>query len=126
MSEKSVHLAWVGTAHIHTPGFSNVVLKRKHTCAGVWDHDKARAEKNAKNLGGEVKTVEALVADRSVDGYIVCSETVHHLGLVEKLVKAGKPIFIEKPMGFNSSQSQAIYILLEDNKITFQTGYFSR
>ena len=126
MSEKSVHLAWVGTAHIHTPGFSNVVLKRKHTCAGVWDHDQARAEKNAKNLGGKVKTVEALVADRSVDGYIVCSETVHHLGLVEKLVKAGKPIFIEKPMGFNSNQSQAIYTLLEDNKITFQTGYFSR
>jgi predicted dehydrogenase len=126
MSEKMLNLAWVGTAHIHTPGFSGEVLKRKHACAGVWDHNEERAKMNAEKLGGEVKTVEQMVADKSVDGFIVCSETVHHLSLVEKLVKASKPLFIEKPMGFNAEQSTAILSLLEENKVVFQTGYFSR
>ena len=119
-------LAWIGTAHIHTPGFTNEVLKRGVQCAGVYDHDAARAASNAEKLGGPVKSVSELAADGSADGFVVCSETVHHLDLVQQLVSAGKPIFIEKPMGFSADQSRAILKLLEDNRVAFQTGYFSR
>ena len=92
----------------------------------MWDHDEARASKNAEKLGGQLRPVEDLAKDPSVDGYVICSETVHHLDLVGKLVGAGKPLFIEKPMGFSGEQSQAICNLLEQHKIVFQTGYFSR
>ncbi len=122
----ATNLAWIGTAHIHTPGFSNEVLKRGLTCAGVWDHDAERAAKNADKLGGSVKTISELSQDKSVDGYVICSETVHHLDLVGQLVGAGKPLFIEKPMGFSAEQSTKIYKLLDEHRITFQTGYFSR
>jgi predicted dehydrogenase len=119
-------LAWVGTAHIHTPGFINEALKRSITCGGVYDHDNSRAAKNAEKLGGEVRAVSELVQDGSIDGFVICSETVHHLDLVGQLVVTGKPMFIEKPMGFSADQSKAILKLLEDHKIVFQTGYFSR
>jgi predicted dehydrogenase len=119
-------LAWIGTAHIHTPGFTNEVLKRGVECGGVWDHDGERASNNAVKLGGEVRTIPEMVGDPSISGFIVCSETVQHLELVEQLVGAGKPMFIEKPMGFDAAQSQKILKLLEDHKIVFQTGYFSR
>ncbi len=119
-------LAWVGTAHIHTPGFSNEVLKRGLSCAGVWDHDADRATKNADKLGGPIRSIGELAQDQSVSGYIVCSETVHHLDLVGQLARSGKPMFIEKPMGFDAAQSRAIQKLLDDHKIVFQTGYFSR
>ncbi len=122
----ATHLAWIGTAHIHTPGFSNEVLKRGLTCAGVWDHDAERALKNAEKLGGPVKTVAELAEDPSVSGYVICSETVHHLDLVNQLVGSGKPMFLEKPMGFSAAQSLGILQLLEDHQIVFQTGYFSR
>jgi len=122
----TVNLAWVGTAHIHTPGFINEVLKRGIKCAGVWDHDDARAKKNAEKLGGEVKSLNKLVPDPTVSGFIICSETVRHLNLVKKLAPTGKPIFIEKPVGFNARDSQKILQLLNDNKNVFQTGYFSR
>jgi predicted dehydrogenase len=92
----------------------------------VWDHDAERAGKNAEKLGGSVKTVAELAQDGSVDGYVICSETVHHLELVSQLVGSGKPMFIEKPMGFSAEQSQAILKQLENHKIVFQTGYFSR
>lgn len=119
-------LAWIGTAHIHTPGFTNESLKRGVACAGVWDHDQERAKKNAEKLGGPVRSILELVQDSSVSGFVVLSETVRHLDLVGQLVGAGKPIFIEKPMGFDAGQSKAILKLLEDHKIVFQTGYFSR
>lgn len=122
----SPNIGWVGTAHIHTPGFINTVLERKYKCAGVYDHDAARAAKNAEKLGGEVRTLQDLVADRSVDGWIICSETIHHLELVTALAPTGKPIFVEKPMGANGEQSKAIADIFESNGLTFQTGYFSR
>jgi predicted dehydrogenase len=119
-------LAWIGTAHIHTPGFINEALKRELDCAGVWDEDAERAHKNAVKLGGPVRTLEELAQDATVDGFVILSETVWHLELVEQLIGAKKPIFIEKPMGFDGEQSNAIRKLLDDNGIVFQTGYFSR
>ncbi len=119
-------LAWVGTGHIHTPGFVNETLKRGLTCAGVWDHDVDRASMNADKLGGIVKAVSELVADETADAYVVCSETVRHLDLVRRLATTGKPIFIEKPIGFSGAQSVAIRDVLEASKCVFQTGYFYR
>lgn len=119
-------LAWVGVAHIHVPGFTNEVLKRGIECAGVWDHDAARAQKNGEKLGGPVKSILELVQDSSVDGFVVTSETNRHLEIVGQIVGAAKPIFIEKPMGFDADQSKRIQKLLEDHHIAFQTGYFRR
>jgi predicted dehydrogenase len=119
-------LAWVGTAHIHTPGFINEALKRDLECAGVWDHDVNRASANADKLGGIVKAVPEMVEDAEVDGFVVCSETVRHLDLVRRLAPAGKPIFVEKPMGFDRNQSLAMLAIFAEHKVTFQTGYFSR
>lgn len=122
----TIRLGWVGTGHIHTPGFVNEVLKRGIACAGVWDHDVDRASMNADKLGGIVKVVSELVADETVDGYVVCSETVRHLDLARQLVTTGKPIFIEKPIGFSGEQSVAIRDAFEASKCVFQTGYFYR
>ena len=71
-------------------------------------------------------SIAELAQDSGVDGYVICSETVHHLDLVKQLAGTGKPMFVEKPMGFNAEQSRAIRKLLEDHGIVFQTGYFSR
>lgn len=122
----SVHIAWIGTAHIHTPGFTNEVVKRGLGCAGVYDHNADRAAMNAEKLGGPVRSLEELVADPSVSGYVVCSETLHHLDLAKALTPTQKPIFLEKPMGFNGEQSESILALFEEHQATFQTGYFSR
>lgn len=102
------------------------MLKRGLACAGVWDHDAARAAKNAETLGGPVRELGDLAADGSVDGFVVCSETSRHLELVRTLAPTGKPLFLEKPMGSSGAQSVEILKLIEQHGNTFQTGYFSR
>jgi len=122
----STNLAWIGTAHIHTPGFSKEVLKRGLACAGVWDHDAARAAKNAEALGGPARDLDDLAYDGSVTGFVVCSETARHPELVHKLAPTGKPLFLEKPMAVSGHRSLEILGLIERHANVFQTGYFSR
>src|SRR5438067_10215619 len=50
--DKKITIALVGGAHIHTPGFIDLVKKRKDVAVKwVWDHDPARAQKRAGELG---------------------------------------------------------------------------
>lgn len=119
-------LAWIGTAHIHTPGFVNQANERGLKAAGVWDHDAERAARNAEKLSTTVQSLEELAADPAVDGYVVCSETNRHLDLVKALVGAGKPIFVEKPMGPDGATSEAILAEFEKAGVLFHTGYFMR
>ncbi|MEI7576670.1 MAG: Gfo/Idh/MocA family oxidoreductase [Armatimonadota bacterium] len=122
----SIKLGWAGVGHIHTPGFSGEVLKRGIECAGVYDHDSERAKKNAENLKGPVQSLAELAGNDAVTGYVVTSETVHHLEIVSALAKTGKPIFIEKPVGFDAAQSKELLKVLTENRNMFSTGYFSR
>ncbi len=122
----SIKLGWAGVGHIHTPGFSTEVLKRGIACAGVYDHDADRAKKNAETLKGPVQTLAELAKNSDATAYVVTSETVHHLEIVSALAKTGKPIFVEKPVGFDAKQSEALLKILTEHKNTFSTGYFSR
>src|SRR6188508_1872803 len=53
--DKKVTIALVGCAHIHTPGFVDLLKRRKDVkVKSVWDHDPERAEKRAKQLNAQV------------------------------------------------------------------------
>lgn len=122
----SIKLGWAGVGHIHTPGFSGEVLKRGIECAGVYDHDAERARKNAETLKGPVQSLNELGANPNATAFVVTSETVHHLEIVSALAKTGKPIFVEKPVGFDAKQSEALLKILTESKNVFSTGYFMR
>src|SRR5258705_9861391 len=83
-ADKTVTIALVGCAHIHTPGFINLLKGRKDVkVKTVWDHDAARAEKRAKELGAEVrKDVNDVWADHDIAAVLICSETNRHHDLV--------------------------------------------
>src|SRR5437762_1441447 len=106
-TEKKVTLALVGVAHIHTPGFIDLLKTRKDVkVKSVWDHDAARAEKSAKDLGADpLKDVKQLWADPEIAAVVICSETNRHRELVLAAAKAGKHLFVEKPLGTAAKES---------------------
>jgi hypothetical protein len=64
--DRKITLALVGAAHIHTPGFIDLLKTRNDVrVKSVWDHDSARAAQRAKELNAEVVSV----ADR-LCGYL--------------------------------------------------------
>ncbi|HKQ40578.1 MAG TPA: Gfo/Idh/MocA family oxidoreductase [Verrucomicrobiae bacterium] len=126
--EKTAILAFVGCAHIHTPSFIKLLNSRNDVkTKWVWDHDAARAEKRAKELSAQVVSdVEKIWADPEVSAVVICSETTRHHDLVLAAAKAGKHMFVEKPLGITARESEAMAAAIQKAGLHFTTGYFMR
>ncbi len=125
---KQVTLAFVGCAHIHTPGFVDLLKKREDVrVKSVWDHDQARAAKRAKDLNAQVVSdPNQIWSDSEVAGVVICSETTRHRELVLAGAKAGKHMFVEKPLGVTAHESQEMASAIQKANLNFTTGYFMR
>lgn len=129
MSEDQMkRIAFVGCAHIHTPAFVNKLKERNDMqVVGVWDHDAARAKKNADQFScGTYVSHNEIWKDKSIDAVVICSETNLHKELAMAAAKAGKHMFIEKPLGFAGKDAFAVARAIEKAGVIFQTGYFNR
>jgi predicted dehydrogenase len=122
-------IAFVGAAHIHTPGFIGTINKREgFSCKYVWDYDGARAEKRAAELPGATATqdLSVIANDPEVGAVIVCTETNRHEEVVLPLAAAKKHLFVEKPLGYVGKDAYRMADAIERAGVLFQTGYFSR
>jgi predicted dehydrogenase len=125
---KQIVVAFVGCAHIHTPKYVGIIKSRpdvKVKC--VWDHDHARAEKNAAQLGCPVvDDLKTIWSDPEIKAVVICSETNRHRELILAAAEAKKHMFAEKPLGFTAEDSYAMAAAIEKNNLLFTTGYFTR
>jgi predicted dehydrogenase len=126
--EKKTTIALVGAAHIHVPGFHKDMQKRSNVRVKyVWDHSTPRAEKWAKDFGAEVATdPNQMWSDREISTVVIYSETNRHPELVMAAAKAGKNMYVEKPLGITAKESTAMANAIEKAGVLFTTGYFMR
>lgn len=119
--------AFLGVAHIHTPGFIKTITKRDDVkCKYVHDHQVERAQKRAAELDAQVADIETILGDPEVQSVVVCSETRHHRELVTRAAQAGKHLFVEKPLAVSEEDAAAIAQAVEKAGVVFQTGFFMR
>ena len=127
-SDKKITMAFVGVAHIHTPGFLDLLKKRsdvKVKC--IWDHDAARADKCASTNGlPAAKDAQEIWSDPEITAVVICSETNRHHELVLAAAKAGKHLFVEKPLGITARESKEMAEVIDRAGLLFTTGYFMR
>ena len=121
-------VALVGCAHVHTPGFVQILKKRndvKVEC--VWDHDANRAKKWSAELGVPVaEDASAIWSDPQIKAVVICSETDRHEQLILAAAKSGKHIYAEKPLGMGAKDAYAAAGAIEEAGVLFETGYFMR
>jgi len=125
---KITTLALVGGGHIHTSGFVNLAKGLADVrVKSVWDHEAARAQTLAKDLNSTVvEDVEKIWADSEITAVVIFSETNRHHELVLAAAKAGKHMFVEKPMGITAKESLEMATAIEQAHLLFTTGYFMR
>jgi predicted dehydrogenase len=125
---KKTTIALVGVAHIHTPHY--LKLAQGHSGVSVkyvWDHDPVRAARWAKVVGAPVAAdLSAIWADPDISAVVILSETNRHHELVLAAAKAGKNMFVEKPMGITADESREMAAAIEKAGVIFTTGYFMR
>lgn len=61
--------------------------------------------------GGGTTTLDALCADPTVDGVIVCSENAHHFAAARQALGAGKHVVVEFPLAASAAEAEALYAL---------------
>ena len=127
-TDKKITLALVGAAHIHAPGFMELMKMRNDARVKfVWGHDAARAKSFADKLGAQVADNPAQVwADPEISAVVIFSETDRHHDLVLAAAKAGKNMFAEKPLGITAKESREMAEAIEKAGVIFTTGYFMR
>src|SRR5258708_22591437 len=127
-SDKKIQVALVGAAHIHAPGFADILKQRKDVSVkSVWDHDAARAAKYASQLGGKVVSdLKQIWSDPEIAAVVIYSATNRHPDLVMPAAAAKKHMFVEKPLGITSKESAAMAQAIEKAGVLFTTGYFMR
>jgi predicted dehydrogenase len=121
-------LALVGCSHIHVPGFTKLLSERPDVrVKWAWDPDPARVAKWGGVVSAKAATsVAEILADPEVEGVVVLSETNRHRELVEATTRAGKHLFVEKPLGVTGVESRAMAEAIEKAGLLFTTGYFMR
>ena len=122
-------IAFLGIAHIHTPGFIKRVNERKSqfTVKAVWDSQPARAKIAAEHLScATVDSYSDILNEGELDAVIICSETSIHRDLVEASAAAGVDLFVEKPLGMGAEDAYAMQRAIDAAGVTFQTGHFMR
>lgn len=127
-ARNSITLAMVGGAHIHAPDFANRMAETPHVeTKYVWDPSRETAEERQEVTGGEIADdPQVIFEDPDVDGIVICSETNRHIDLVPPAARAGKHMFIEKPVGMNGVEAYQIAEHVINAEVIFQTGYFMR
>ena len=120
--------AFLGVAHIHTPGFIKMINGRDDVQAKwVYDPQNARGEQRAGELDAKfTPDIETILNDDEVTSVVICSETAHHAVLVPRAVAAGKNVFVEKPLANSIEETDAIQNAIEQSGLVFQTGFFQR
>lgn len=66
------------------------------------------AEALASELGAQAVSIEAALADKSIDAVAICSSTDTHSDLITRAAKAGKHIFCEKPVDLSVPAAKAV------------------
>jgi len=121
-------LAFVGCAHIHTPSYVGLLARRPDVeVKYCWDHDQARGARRAAELKAKpAADLGRIWSDREVAAVVICSETDRHHGLVLDAARAGKHMFVEKPLGTTSRESAEMAAAIDKAGLLFTTGYFMR
>ncbi|XBQ17023.1 MAG: Gfo/Idh/MocA family oxidoreductase [Oceanicaulis sp.] len=116
----------LGAAHVHLPDHLKTAEDEGVSVSHVFDRDPERAKACAGENGAEpVEHLDAL-GDLGVDGVICCSETVHHEADISAALKAGLPVFTEKPLAGSKAEAERLAALAGETGVRLDTGYFLR
>jgi 2-alkyl-3-oxoalkanoate reductase len=93
-------VAFIGTGNIANAHAQALATVKGFSLVSVFDSNQAAAEKFAKQykVPNVAASIEALLADPSVEIVHVLTPPDSHLDLVEKCINAGKRVFTEKPV----------------------------
>jgi 1,5-anhydro-D-fructose reductase (1,5-anhydro-D-mannitol-forming) len=107
------------------PGFQKA---RGSELVAVMRRDGRLAEEYAgrHNVPKWYDNAESLIHDKDVDAVYIATPPSSHKEYAIAVARAGKPVYVEKPMALNYSECQEIIQVCEEAKVPLFTAYYRR
>ncbi len=120
-------IAVLSTAHIHTRGFLENIVRASdgRRIHAIWDDVEERGRRYASEFNAPfVPDIRDVLQDRAVDGFLICAENTRHLPLLKKALPTGKPVFCEKPLTTTVREARQVVALQRKYGTPLFCGYF--
>jgi len=121
----AVRIGIVGVGHmgrLHAEKVSALAREGGVVLDCVMDLDAGRAEAVARAVGTQgVKDLETLVA--RVDAVVVAVPTVSHFEVVERALRAGLDVLVEKPIAASLAEGEQLLALGQERHCVVQVGH---
>lgn len=115
----------IGAGHLGKIHLSLLKQIKDFTIVGFFDNDKAVSEKIKAEFGiSAFASADELIGQ--CDAVNIVTPTLFHFDYASRAIKAGKHVFIEKPVTLNTNECKKLAQLAREAGITAQAGYVER
>lgn len=115
----------LGAGHLGKIHLRLLNQSEKYELVGFYDPLASNAEKVAQEFGYRVfKSIDALIAE--VDVVDIVTPTLSHYDCAVQAIKAGKHIFLEKPISNTVTEAEHIIALAKEYGVKGQVGHVER
>ena len=104
----------------------NIAGSAKARLSAIADAVPAPAEALGRELGVPVRTVDEILADRSIQAVVICSSTDTHADLIEAAARSGKAVFCEKPVDLSSERIKGCLKVVDAAGVPLMIGFNRR
>ena len=124
MSDK-LKIGLLGAGHLGKIHLKCILATECWTLAGFYDPDEKNAATAIAQYGvPRFDTVEALLAE--VDAVDIVTPTPEHFVLAAQAMRAGKHVFVEKPVTQTVEEGRSLLQLAEQQAVQVQVGHVER
>lgn len=115
----------LGAGHLGKIHLKLIDQSNKYELVGFFDADKKASKKISEEFGyHSFESMDALIA--ACDVVDVVTPTIHHFECAEKVIKAGKHLFIEKPITQTVEEAHQLVALAKKHGVKGQVGHVER
>ena len=125
---KTLRFGFIGCGGIGKLHVSNSKFVPGMDVVAFADLDTSRADGFLQEFGGEYSTTmpERLIEDPTLDGVMIATGEKHHPRLCIAAAKAGKHIFVEKPIAITVEEALEVESVVRKTGVKFMIGLCNR
>ncbi len=121
-----VRMGLLGAGRIGQIHGRNIAAHPGAELTAIADALPSAAEALAKETGGRVATIEAVLDDPQIDAVVIATPTDTHANLVEIAAQAGKAVFCEKPVDLEAARIQTCLDIVAQSGRPLMIGFNRR
>jgi myo-inositol 2-dehydrogenase / D-chiro-inositol 1-dehydrogenase len=112
---------FIGKAHAQ-----NIASNPRCKLEYVYDVNAEAAQQLASSLGAKVASSPDEIWNSDVDAVMIASSTNTHSDLLEAAIKAGKPVYLEKPIDLDIERVKRVAQIAHDHPVPILVGFSRR